>query len=283
MSRDPIIQHFDSPEAFGDWVIAQWHKQSSINHAKDNDDWAGLPMQQAADVLRDGSIEHLARAEEIISKLDIDDVMSLSKPVLQSSVVGYIPNVPAYIAGRPDSMYNRGWIEEPNAVAPLSVYVETSVSAGVSQKKIINRGIAVLAFVLAMESVRPVDLYTINPMSQSRSGSNSYIPIVRVASRPMDLGRAVFMLTNVAYSRRLSHAAVNAMSGDRSGGYVQWLEHDHLGPDSERYEKTVRDMVKMAPDDVLLKGGHLHDQLMLTNPVQWVQDMINKHRAGTQN
>src|SRR4029077_8682402 len=155
------IKHFDSPEAYGDWIIDQWEQNPDIDRSGDYNSWAGKQIKVAADILTKGSTEHLARAEQIISQLEIDDILTNAKPVLQSSVVGFIPNVPAVIAGRPDCMYNRGWIEEPNAVAPLSVYVETTVSAGVSDREIINRGIAVLAFVLAMESVRPVDLYTI--------------------------------------------------------------------------------------------------------------------------
>lgn len=266
------VKWFESPEAYAFWL-------SSIpSHLHSDSGWgfAGASVREGCDKLIQGDTSRLAQAQEIISKFDVSDIVSHHISILSPSVVGYIPNVPAIIAGQPETMLNRSFVESPNVQAPLTVYVETTVSSGVSQTELINRGVAILAFVLAMEVIRPVDLYIALPHSHSKK-PGVYCPVIKIASRPMDLGRAVWMLTDPCFARRLFHTAINELSGaGRRCGVGPWCWGS---PFSSGYETKFRALLDMKPDDVLIKGGHIYDRLMLDNPIAWVQSMVDKHRG----
>ena len=267
------VKHFDSPEAYADWL------ESIPANLRANYDqsFGGAYLEKGVSILRAGNLDRLEDAKRIMDQLDVEGLISNSMPILQSSIAGMIPNIPNAIAGHPETMFSRGHIESPNLTTPLNVYVETTVSAGVSQKELINRGVAILAFALAMETIRPVELYIALPHSHSRK-PGVYCPVIKIASRPMDLGRAVWMLTDPCFARRLFHTAINHLS--ECGMQCQvgpWAWNSD--PTREQYETNFRKLLDMQPEDVLLKGGYLTDKLMLTNPVQWVKNMIEKHRG----
>jgi len=91
----------------------------------------------------------------------------------------------------------------------------------------------------------------------------------------MDVSRAVYMLTDASYNRRLHHAASSKQCNSPNVG--GWPFHSIPGQAS--YEKGIRELLSMQPDDVYLPGGYLTDKLMLNNPVAWVQQMIEKHNV----
>lgn len=272
MSRPTNVRHFDSPEAYADWletIPRHLHSDSPVS-------FAGAWLSEGVKILRAGNTDRLEDARAIMDKLDVEGLISSSMPILQSSIAGMVPNIPNAISGHPEAMFSRGYIESPNLTTPLNVYVETTVSSGISQQELINRGVAILAFVLAMEVVRPVELYIALPHSHSRR-PGVYCPVIKIASRPMDLGRAVWMLTDPCFARRLFHTAINELSEcgmQCSVGPWCWGS-----PMTSNYETNFRELLDMQPEDVLLKGGYITDQIMLTDPVQWVKNMIAKHRG----
>jgi len=268
------FKRFDSPEVYADYLKAiPAHYQN-----QDEQDWAGEGFNGAVNRLINGDTSRLAQAQAIIDKLDLAHIFSNDVPVLTPSIAGFIPNVPAAIAGHPEAMFRRGFVDSPSVLAPLTVYVECVASGGVTQDQLIARGVAVLAFVLAMEVIRPVDLYIALPHSHSRR-PGVYCPVIKIQSRPMDLGRAVFMLTNPCFARRMFHTAINDLSGcGMKCGQGPWAWNSN--PTDPKYEQHVRDLLQMQPEDVFMKGGYLTDQLMLTNPIEWVKKMIEKHRGS---
>lgn len=267
------VRHFDSPEAYADWL----ETIPSNLRADYDQSFGGVDFNKGISTLRAGNTDRLDDAKRIMDKLDVEGLISNNMPILQSSIAGMVPNIPNAISGHPETMFSRGYIESPNLTTPLNVYVETTVSAGVSRQELTNRGVAILAFVLAMEVIRPVELYIALPHSHSRK-PGVYCPVIKIASRPMDLGRAVWMLTSPCFARRLFHSAINHLSEcGRQCLVGPWAWNS--SPMAKDYETNFRKLLDMQPEDVLLKGGYLYDTLMLTNPVQWVKNMIAKHRG----
>jgi hypothetical protein len=268
-------RRFESPEEFGDYLKTIPSNLWSTS----SEDFAGVQLPQAIDYLQKGNVHNLEAAQKIMHELNTDDLFSVNVPVLRPDVVGIIPNVAGLVAGHPQGMFARHFEELPSLNAPLTVYIETTTSAGVPTQHLINRGIATLAFVLAMETIRPVDLYTVSIGSHSRR-DGIYGAVVKIASRPMDIGRAVYMLTDPSYGRRIFHSMSNEMSGtNQRCGVGPWC---FGSPSSDNYVPQMRKLLDMQPEDVYLKGGYLTDKLMLTNPIQWVKDMVAKHSNQTE-
>ncbi len=269
-----LYKTFDSPEEYADYLDKAGPQYSSTEYSNS---WAGCSREDAIKTLHVGDASLLHRAQAIIDKLDLAHIFSNDVPVLQPSIAGFIPNVPAAIAGQPEAMFRRGFVESPSILAPLTVYVDTTVSAGVSEKQLIERGIAVLAFVLAMETVRPVDLYCISLGTNPRNQEQITGSVTKIASRPMDISRAVWMLTSPGYSRRCrTECQYYQHKQKRDPG--NWIFG--IAPTDKSYEPTIRKLLELQPDDVFMKGGHLFDSLMLNDPVEWVRQMIAKHSGG---
>lgn len=262
---------FDSPEAYADFIAhdvprSTWNRQ---------DNFCGERMDAALGYLRNGHTKYLDAAQRIMSQLGDAQVFTSSVPVLRADVAGIIPNVPGLLAGHPQGMFARHFEESPSLAAPMSLYVETTVSAAVSHDQLIKRGVAMMAFTLAMEAMRPVDLYTVSFCSHS-SAPGEYGVVCKIASRPMDIGRAVYMLTDPSFNRRLAFTAWGHLSGTGdSHDSFPWITSG--GPSDGDYVNKIREIIGLEPDDVFIKGGYITDKLMLSDPVQWVKNMIAQH------
>lgn len=263
------IKHFDSPEEYAEFL-----RTIPTQYNCREGSWCGASTDQGIKTLEQGDSSRLAKAQAIIDKLDLAHIFSNDVPVLEPCIAGFIPNVPAAIAGHPEAMFRRGFVESPSVSAPLAIYIEVSVSEGVSHDQLIARGVAVLAFALAMEQVRPVDVYAV-ALSGKGERPGIYGSVTKIASRPMDMSRAVWMLTDATYARQLHFTAGNYLSGCTTTGHVPWA----YSFDSA-YEGKVRKLLELQPDDVFMKGGYLFDTLMLNDPVAWVRAMIEKHSGG---
>lgn len=239
----------------------------------EHDNWAGDRSTVGFEKMERGDTEYLSAAQAIMDKLMISDIFSYEAPILTPSVVGYIPNVPAAISGHPEAMYNRGFIESPSIIAPLNIYVETTLSAGLSQSELTARGVATAAFALAMETIRPVSLYALT-IASHQYNPGTYGAIVKIASKPMDLGRATWMLASPTYSRRFRNLCINWQAERFRSGSGPWAFNS--SPGEAGYDNHMRKLLDMAPDDVFIKGGYLFDSLMITDPVTWVKAMVEK-------
>lgn len=269
------LQHFDSPEDYVEYLREHiTYGRRYINSYRDNSFFNGNDFDSALSKLELGDTTNLAAAQKIMDKLELAHLFANEMPILQTAVAGYMPCVPAYIAGHPQAMYERTTIENPSLNAPLRIYIENVVSGGVNKKQLVARGVATLAFTLAMETIRPVELYVVTGASIG-GGNKVDGACVRVASRPMDLARAVYMLTDAGYARALHFVASGIQNNKTMTGFVAWPFNS--SPMDKNYETKMREVVGAEPNDVYLKGGYLFDEKMLNDPVQWVIDMVKLH------
>lgn len=273
MPHKTVIARFDSPEEYRDY-LAPLH--NTVWHARDQ--FLGVySWDKAMDCLLNGDTANLARAEKIIDQLSDERIFSEGLPVYMPAMAGSFPNVPASIMGHPMDMFAKQSLEMDNVLAPLTIYVEATVSAGLSHDELTARGVSILAFALAMNNIRPVEVWAVSSNIPSGKHIGGVIA-VKIASAPMDIKRAVYMLTDPSYCRRLAFAATCKATGapDRRG--MSWLWD--LEPQSQEYQTKFRALMEMQPQDIFITGGYLTDKLMLKNPTQWVKNMIAQH-GGT--
>lgn len=233
----------------------------------------GDTYEQGLNSLIHGSPKYLQQAQDLINKMADAQIFSLHQPIIETSVVGFAPNVPAFLAGQPKDMYTIYNSEDENTTTPINIYVETLVSAGISHEQLIHRGVAVLAFVLAMNNIRPVELYTV--CIGHSSGKTTGI-VCKVPSKPLSLEQATFMLCDPVYYRRLAFASIYEHA-KRNTGSIRWPFDDI--PTSDTYTEKLRKYLNLEPHDVFIKGGYLFDETMKNNPIQWVRNMIEQHTS----
>ena len=267
--RDKVLRFYDASE----YAAHLRELPQEFRYMSRDTSFYGMQYDLAVKMLEQGDMSSVALASKFVDKMQDAQIFSIGQPQWENAIVGYHVNVAAFMAGHPKHMMRRAVSEYVSTMAPLSVYVDVTVSAFLSHQQLIARGVAMLAFVMAMSQIRPVELYCCG-CGHYNDDARAQAVVCKVESKPLDLARAAFMLTNPAYNRRISFSAGTALAGV-PGNYSIPLAFNRL-PHAD-LEASMRHMLSMEAHDIYLKHGHMDDSLMLSDPVKWVRNMIEKH------
>jgi hypothetical protein len=127
--RPNTVIWFDGPEAYADYLYNIPGQYKNIYDRR----FSGGPFDLALSKLVNGDREGLDKAQAIIDKMSDQQIFSVGRPSIESGPVGFMPNVPNAIMGQPNDMFNIVQVEDETLTAPLRIFVETTVSAGLTQ------------------------------------------------------------------------------------------------------------------------------------------------------
>ena len=194
---------------------------------------------------------------------NIEDQIPLSKGWRNiDDVVGAVPNVPAFLAGHPQCMRRRERTNKDNA--PVTMFVDISASAAVSDNTMIKRGAAMLALVRMLSQVRPVELWA--GVMWSDPGVACSV-VWKIDTMPLDLARAAVHLADPRTSRVFGFGVASTTAKHNLRG--RWTDM----PTRFAELKALQGW----PDDTLyVPHIHLHDPLS-SNPVGFVRRELSKY------
>jgi len=132
-----------------------------------------------------------------------------NKAQIVSSPVGYAPNIPAYLQGRPDAMF--AYHDQPDRQI-VKILVNVAVSCGVSRDVITRRGATVLALNNAFESSGMNTEITLVWSSVGRGDSNNKFVVTTIAKRSgeyIEPDRLAFLLACPDFVRRVIFGALS--------------------------------------------------------------------------
>lgn len=275
MSKETTLR-FDGPSQYHDWLKRQrqnvfhtarmWGPTSTLGQS------FGGAMRS---LIYGANPDVIEKSNKIIERVQ-ESVPSIGLPTFTSTVCGFMPNVPAVIAGTPNSMFTRDMSEIEGYNAPLRIFIETSTSGGITDEDYKQLGISILAFALYMQTIRPIELTLVTAGSKYSysHGNISTVITVKIPTNPLDLSTAAFMLTDISWDRRLAFTAFNAMTGINDG-VVGW-PFDSI-PGNRVYEAAMKKAIGAEPNDLYFTGTHLSNTKATYDPVGWVKDMIDTH------
>ncbi len=144
-----------------------------------------------------------------IQPIDIDlsslDVHGMDTPRPESAVIGYRPNVAAFLAGSPQSMWSMPPQVEPNKL--VRVAVNTGLSSGVSARAITARGNGILAVLNALDAAGlSIEIWACSHATTFVNGMRyemQHDVLVKRADAPYSPDSIAFTLVNADYQRRL--------------------------------------------------------------------------------
>jgi hypothetical protein len=235
----------------------------------------GKDMKSACDSVRAGvSRTETEAAEALLNKVNTA-VNDRKAQVWQADIMGAYPIVPEYLAGMPQSMRRR--VVNVSHVAPVRMVMETTVSGGLSQTHIAARGAALAALAVAMNQMRPVELYAAWGLGNTSHRSKSFIGMARVETTPVSLSQAVAILATDYFARRIAFAEIHHMAGAHVGGWA-------IGqPDSADRNRKWREALELGADDIFIPGGWLYDgDIMVRDPVAWVNSYLDSQREASE-
>lgn len=180
-------------------------------------------------------------------------------------VVGAVPNVPAMLAGVPQSMRRRE--RTMKISAPLAIYMDLTSSGGISAEKVMHRGVALLALVRMMVEHRSVELWVGASLGQYRvSGTCAW----RIDTAPLDLARSAYHVSATAMSRgfgyTMCHDLMHTQGGWPFGNYPL---HCRTAPERLRPAFEGQELMYIPPI-------YLGDELT-SNPVAWIKRVMAQY------
>lgn len=113
------------------------------------EDFAGEPLDVAIEYCHGGYQKNLDMFMKLKKEIDSVNVKYSNNRKTVTSVVGSRPNVPAYVAGAPKTMYRMERVKEKKFI---DIYMNIAYSGHTSEAQIRNRGILTLNLVNVLES-----------------------------------------------------------------------------------------------------------------------------------
>lgn len=273
-AKRDIIRHYNSPEELlaaaklaPEWVRAYADQQSGGTA------WAGCSGEEAVRRLTFGDKRHLPRAEALIEKMKDEGIFSHGQKIWESSVVGSFPCVPHAVMGLPDTMYKLCETDLISTTTPLRIYVNVTMSGMCTTEQIVNRGVAILGLVMAMQQVRPTELYAVcisDPMTNKSCAGTC----TRIETTPLDLDRATYMLCDPSFPRQIGYGMCFHLCNKARSSYLPWA----WGQPSPNELDSIKDAMSFAEDDLYLPGMFGRNEKYVKDPVGWIKDYLEAHK-----
>lgn len=237
--------------------------------------WTGhISTADAVHMIASGDPSAVAASDKLLDSLEQYLHIASSRFKMVDDVAGAMPNVPAYLAGQPLSMRRRQRTSDEQA--PLTVVLDVTSSASITADQLKKRGAAILAFVRAMITRRPVKLFVAVTTGNRKinNGKDAQRLLIPVETSPIDLVRAAYLLTHTGLPRALGYPMAFRLAGDTAySGDVPWPYCD-----AELSRST-----EQATYEALLQGGevfsiaapHTKDP-HLNNPEGWLKFALAK-------
>jgi hypothetical protein len=218
-----------------------------------------LTHAKALQTCIEGDNSFVAPAEKLMDKLDAS--IEVSTASWQPSMNGAYPVVPEFLAGTPTCMRQR--VHEETECAPIAIYVGVACSSAISAEQMRNRGTAILALLMKLQVIRPIELYIV----EESGGKEDCFSVVRIESKPLNLSTAGFALCHVGFVRHVLYTVAN----NKVGFTGQWP----MMYKSEGYEAYLRSELGMKDNDLFVKAAYIGDPL-LKDPIAWVNAQVER-------
>lgn len=173
----------------------------------------GVGFDGAVRLAYEGWQEGRENVEELATQIreDIErtSIVSYARPLIVADVAGSIANVPAYIAGVPDSMFD--WHLEEQSAPIVHIVIETTASAGISAEFYSVRGSAVVALIDMLETAgRRCEVTLVDTMFSGWGGGHM-ADVRTTLKRPGDhlqLDSLAYAICHPGYFRRIGFAHI---------------------------------------------------------------------------
>lgn len=258
----PVI-HYDS--------LGEFHASLPDDHSCDSHHaraWNGhQTYADARDNLWKGDAAALKASEKLMDQIE-NDGLELASSYWDNDRVGFIPCIPSFLAGSPESM--RRLQEFQTDTAPIKIFTDVCLSAGFDSTALAKRGTAILSLARKLQAIRPVELYLIASMHGRDSGDGNgkcAIPVIKLDTSPLDLTTASYAMANAGFLRQLCFAW-----GDARGFNGSWAWDSQ----PRDYHEKLMKVVGAESHDLVIDGAYLDDELM-REPLQWVNNQVRKY------
>jgi len=193
-------------------------------------------------------------------------------------VSGPLVSVPSYLSGNPRCM--RSLRKREGSARHVSIYVNGTCSAGIHASDMLKRGQAILALLESIQRCKiSCDLFMVGSVNScdAYKRGDTY-SVIRVESRPLDIGVSGFAVAHPAFTRNVIYA-LSCRHG-YSGGWPDTFDmfgrgNDFDGNGFTPWDHYVRDILGMKPEDVYCPPV-LYNDAIIGNPELWIKTRLSQ-------
>lgn len=271
------LRTYESPEDFFNYLMSLPENCRYYLQSENDVKWAGDTGKDALYKLSQGDRTYLKDAEALLDIMRTEGLLSVGQKLYQTSIVGSYPCVPNFLMGQPDTMYKLVESEISSDKSPIDIYVQLNASGGISVKDLVARGNAILGFVMAMQNIRPINLYAISISTTPKNPYSASGTKIKLPTNPMDLDRALYILGNPSFFRQLCFGQlVYHDYGTIKRVGIPWPWGGAMPHDAE-HVNAVREMVNIGEKDIYIPAPHLFNDEYIKNPIGWIKKELAKY------
>lgn len=232
--------------------------------------WAGGTYEDALGYARNGDLSYVKDAERIAEKIDNALDCAGVQDVLQPSVYGFTPIVPAYLAGTPEAMLTK---TEETMRGDIEIWEDLTIDYQASVEDVRRKGVVLLATVLALSKIANVHVVAYS----AYCGVN---PVIELTT-PISVSELCAVFTQPCFLRQLvhgycvqeNHKAKNHVPD--SLPFADWGTHV-----SGTVESEHRSIAKLAgiSDDAIVFGNDRRYQRTESEIVGDINRLVAKYR-----
>lgn len=267
-----VIEHYDSLTEFLD---AAPKPGSSLADEREMY-WPELgTYKDAFEKTLTGDARNVRKAEALLDRIEASGILGDVRPAWVRDVAGDFPCVPSYLAGDPMAMHRRAMVASESATGPINIYVDAISEWSIGENALRERGVAVLALVLALQRTRPVDLWLICGMDGfgAKSGKRQLVtPCIRLETRPLDLQTLSYIIPSAAFARLLCYAWGRDENRGFSGRFAFGQPPTH-----GLYRSGMRAALECNERDLIVYGSDV--DVISKDPIKWISEQIEYHNG----
>jgi hypothetical protein len=268
-----VCMHWDSVQEYCEGANALLSDiPQSYSHMASLSMYNIRSAKNGIDILRNGDTSGVELINQYMK------MVSANLPTLErqwkADVAGFFPNVPAFLAGEPESMWR--FEHDISDTVPVRIWVNCLPSGGNTNQEIYKRGAAICALAMLLSERRSmvrICPYADLARDDSRMGSLTSYEL----SNPLNLAEVCAALANPETSRTLTGALNVRVNTRGTGG---WLR-GHC-PGNYYSDAQCRLDLNAGPDDIIIPAAYFGDKI-IADPVAWLHNAIKPYYEGEDN
>lgn len=242
-------------------------------HPSNSRGWGQAPESLCQKFLS-GDESYVASAEQYLDKLN-DILPETLRNEWHADVFGPVISVPDYLSNSP-LPFRRERVSE-SSCAPIRIVASLTSSAGVSHEHLKERGIVILALLMKLQQVRPVDLILYCEMDCDGYNTGMGIASLNIESRPLSIAHALVALSDSMIARQIFYNCISAEAINRKfrGSAGGWPEGFVYGGNNTKYFEQVKKEFGMTDGELYIPPTYLTDPIV-NKPLEWLNENLQK-------
>lgn len=211
--------------------------QNSINASEK---FAGPPLKKAIEYCIFGYDEKYDQFLKLVNSLRTITMTKTFSRSVEPSFVGHRPNIPAYLADSPKTMYRNKRVAEKKLI---NIYMQVSYDMTTTDEQIMNRGIAVMNLVQLLEKNGYIVQLKLFEISCVYNEVFRCEIVLKKSSEPLNIKRCFYPICGKAFVRRILLRLKESMP---------FKENWYLGYGSIANTEFIMQNINLKPLDIYI-------------------------------